>query len=80
MFANMVIPTAQNLANLETDHQAYLPLLDGMDDESLSRQMQLLVRAYDPCISCATHYHPYTALSSMCGQLLRGWQSLKIKA
>lgn len=53
--ANMVIPTAQNLANLEADLRAYLPQIEDADEETLTRQMEMLVRAYDPCISCSTH-------------------------
>lgn len=54
-WANLVIPTAQNLANLEADLNAYLPALESSDEQSLTRQLAMMVRAYDPCISCATH-------------------------
>ncbi|MBM9604690.1 Ni/Fe hydrogenase subunit alpha [Desulfopila inferna] len=53
--ANMVIPTAQNLANLEADLNALLPSLAGLDKESTGRQLEMLARAYDPCISCSSH-------------------------
>lgn len=53
--ANMVIPTAQNLANLEADMRAYIPAIAGKSHETIVHQMEMLVRAYDPCISCATH-------------------------
>lgn len=53
--ADCLIPTAQNLASIETDLQQLIPgLLDG-DREVLREQAEKLVRAYDPCISCATH-------------------------
>ncbi len=53
--ANMVIPTAQNLANLEADLNALLPSLAGLDKESTGRHLEMLARAYDPCISCSSH-------------------------
>ncbi len=53
--ANMVIPTAQNLANLEADLRAYVPTIAGSETDRLTHQMEILVRAYDPCISCSTH-------------------------
>ncbi|MFO7965367.1 MAG: Ni/Fe hydrogenase subunit alpha [Desulfobacterales bacterium] len=53
--ANMVIPTAQNLANLEADLKAWLPELENTDEQGVTRNLEMLVRAYDPCISCSTH-------------------------
>jgi sulfhydrogenase subunit alpha len=53
--ANMVIPTAQNLANLEADMRAYVPGVVEQSEESITHQLEILARAYDPCISCSTH-------------------------
>ncbi|MHB8766233.1 MAG: Ni/Fe hydrogenase subunit alpha [Deferrisomatales bacterium] len=53
--ADCVIPTAQNLANLEADLKALVPLLAGDSPDDLTRRLEMLLRAYDPCISCATH-------------------------
>lgn len=53
--ANMVIPTAQNLANLEADMRAYIPVIAGEPRETIVHRLEMLVRAYDPCISCSTH-------------------------
>jgi len=53
--ANLVIPTAQNLANLEKDLKICLQDLEGADEQTLTRYLEMLVRAYDPCISCSTH-------------------------
>jgi sulfhydrogenase subunit alpha len=53
--ANLVIPTAQNLANLEADMHAYVPLIVEQTEESITHQLEMLARAYDPCISCSTH-------------------------
>jgi coenzyme F420-reducing hydrogenase alpha subunit len=53
--ANHVIPTAQNLANLEADMHEFVPQIMGGDEDSVTHQLEMLVRAYDPCISCSTH-------------------------
>jgi len=53
--ANCIIPTAQNLANIEGDLQVLIPRLFPGPREELTRQAEMLIRAYDPCISCSTH-------------------------
>lgn len=53
--ANCVIPTAQNLANIEADMQALVPHLLARSPQEITLALEMLVRAYDPCISCATH-------------------------
>lgn len=53
--ADCVIPTAQNLGNIEADLRAYVPALTGAPRDELTRRLEMLVRAYDPCISCSTH-------------------------
>lgn len=50
-----LIPTAQNLANIEADLEALVPDLLERGPEELRRRAEMLVRAYDPCISCSTH-------------------------
>lgn len=53
--ANCVIPTNQNHANIEADLRALVPqILDRPQDE-IRHMSEMLVRAYDPCISCSTH-------------------------
>lgn len=53
--ANCIIPTNQNLANLHHDFQELVPqILDRPEDE-IRLTLEMLVRAYDPCISCSTH-------------------------
>jgi sulfhydrogenase subunit alpha len=53
--ANCVIPTNQNHANIQADMQALVPqILDRPQDE-IRLTLEMLVRAYDPCISCSTH-------------------------
>jgi coenzyme F420-reducing hydrogenase alpha subunit len=56
--ANCIIPTGQNHANIQADFEALLPWLlerDKTEDE-MRLAFEMLVRAYDPCISCSTHY------------------------
>jgi coenzyme F420-reducing hydrogenase alpha subunit len=50
-----VIPTGQNLANIEADMRALVPTLLGRPTEQIAHNLEMLVRAYDPCISCSTH-------------------------
>ncbi|MBF0315549.1 MAG: Ni/Fe hydrogenase subunit alpha [Oligoflexia bacterium] len=55
---NCIIPTNQNHANIQRDFDKLLPeLLDANKSEKeIELAMEMLVRAYDPCISCSTHY------------------------
>jgi len=55
MEANCIIPTGQNIANIEFDMRGILPSLLEMPDEEIAQKLKMLVRAYDPCISCSTH-------------------------
>ncbi|MCX6767730.1 MAG: Ni/Fe hydrogenase subunit alpha [Candidatus Micrarchaeota archaeon] len=54
--ADIMTPTAQNLHNIEEDLKAYLPPLAGQPDEKIALECEKLIRSYDPCISCATHF------------------------
>ena len=53
--ANCIIPTGQNLANIELDMRALVPTLLDRTQEQITHALEMLVRAYDPCISCSTH-------------------------
>jgi sulfhydrogenase subunit alpha len=55
---NCIIPTNQNHANIQKDFEALLPELLKQDksEKEIELAMEMLVRAYDPCISCSTHY------------------------
>jgi coenzyme F420-reducing hydrogenase alpha subunit len=53
--ANCIIPTGQNLANIEADMRALVPRLLGKPQDEIRLALEMLVRAYDPCISCSTH-------------------------
>ncbi len=55
--ANFVIPTGQNLEDIEKYmRRAVTEMISNeYDDEQIRKQCEIIVRAYDPCISCATH-------------------------
>ena len=56
--ANCIIPTTQNNANIHIDMGALVDQfakVDGMSNERLELLCSMLVRAYDPCISCSVH-------------------------
>jgi coenzyme F420-reducing hydrogenase alpha subunit len=55
--ANCVIPTGQNHANIHHDLQKFVTDLvsQGEGEEKIRKRAQMLVRAYDPCISCSVH-------------------------
>ena len=53
--ANCVIPTSQNLAAIEGDMRAFVPSLTGKSDAEVAHGLEMLVRAYDPCVSCSVH-------------------------
>jgi sulfhydrogenase subunit alpha len=55
-FARITPPTAQNLPRIEQDLFALVPQLVSMSQEQATLTAEHLVRAYDPCISCATHF------------------------
>ena len=53
--ADCVIPTGQNLANIEADMRALVPGLLNRTPDEITKSLEMLVRAYDPCISCSAH-------------------------
>ncbi len=54
--ANAIIPTSQNINNIERDMEAFVPkMLAAMSKDELTLHLEMLLRAYDPCISCSVH-------------------------
>ncbi|MBI4804187.1 MAG: Ni/Fe hydrogenase subunit alpha [Desulfovibrio sp.] len=53
--ADCVIPTNQNHANIQRDMEALTPGLAKLSEADIELKLSMLVRAYDPCISCSTH-------------------------
>jgi sulfhydrogenase subunit alpha len=52
---NVITPTAQNLANLEADMRKFAPTVAHLPEAEFILAIEQLVRAYDPCLSCAVH-------------------------
>lgn len=55
--ANCIIPTTQNHANIYLDLQDLVKqqVEKGAADKETAKLCEMLVRAYDPCISCSVH-------------------------
>jgi sulfhydrogenase subunit alpha len=54
--AKIVPPTSQNQGRIEEDLRFFMPrLLNGSDQEA-ALACERVIRCYDPCISCATHF------------------------
>jgi len=54
--ANCIIPTNQNHANIQHDMEELVPQILDKPQKEIELTLEMLVRAYDPCISCSTHY------------------------
>jgi coenzyme F420-reducing hydrogenase alpha subunit len=53
--ANCIIPTNQNHGNISIDMKALVPQVVNKQQKEIELTLEMLVRAYDPCISCSTH-------------------------
>ena len=54
--ARIMPPTAQNLARIEADLRQLVPQVIAKPQEEATLDCEHLIRSYDPCISCATHF------------------------
>ncbi|HII14839.1 MAG TPA: hypothetical protein HA362_00840 [Nanoarchaeota archaeon] len=56
--SEIIIPTAQNLIHMEKTMVGFVNelLRQGMGKQKISMMAERLIRAYDPCMSCATHF------------------------
>ncbi|MBI4182284.1 MAG: Ni/Fe hydrogenase subunit alpha [Candidatus Aenigmarchaeota archaeon] len=55
--ANIVVPTAQNQISIEKDIALLVQnSLEKLDKPAIEREIEKLIRAYDPCMSCASHF------------------------
>ncbi len=54
--ARIVPPTSQNLARMEADLWEFAPKMLDKPHDVATLACEHLVRSYDPCISCATHF------------------------
>jgi sulfhydrogenase subunit alpha len=54
--AQIVPPTSQNQAAIEEDLRLFAPTVLDLPHAEATLALERLVRSYDPCISCATHF------------------------
>lgn len=54
--AKIVPPTSQNQSRIEQDLRLFLPRVLDRSNEEASLACERVIRCYDPCISCATHF------------------------
>ena len=58
--AVIVPPTAQNQPAIEADLFDFVSTHLDLDDQTLGHRCEQVIRNYDPCISCATHFLRFT--------------------
>jgi coenzyme F420-reducing hydrogenase alpha subunit len=54
--ARIVPPTSQNQAAIEADLATFAPSVLDLPHDVATHRLEQLIRSYDPCISCATHF------------------------
>ena len=54
--ATIIPPTSQNQAAIEADLAGLVSSNLSLDDAALTALCEKLIRSYDPCISCSTHF------------------------
>ncbi len=70
--ARIVPPTSQNQARIEADLRASLTRF-GLDrpEQAIRLRAEMVIRNYDPCISCATHFLKLRVARDATGQTTR---------
>ena len=54
--AQIIAPTGQNQGMIEQDLSGFAPQVLSLPRTEATVRLEQLIRAYDPCISCATHF------------------------
>ena len=54
--AQIIAPTGQNQGMIEQDLTGFAPQVLALPHAEATVRLEQLIRAYDPCISCATHF------------------------
>lgn len=54
-YANIITPTVQNLTSIEKSANALLEQYSNKPKKQIERLLNMLIRAYDPCITCSVH-------------------------
>jgi sulfhydrogenase subunit alpha len=53
--ADVITPTAQNCAHVEEQFRAAVRREPDAADDDLRHRLEIIARAYDPCVSCSVH-------------------------
>ena len=53
--ADIVPPTSHNAYNIEKDLHKLIEIIQDLPIEEITLKCEMLIRAYDPCISCSAH-------------------------
>ena len=53
---DIVVPTGQNQCNIEADVARLVEELFETPRAQIELEIEKLIRAYDPCMSCASHF------------------------
>ena len=61
--ANLIIPTNMNYANIEKDLYKLVPMIMEKSEDEIRLACEMMIRAYDPCISCSTHFLNVTLIN-----------------
>ncbi|HHY34818.1 MAG TPA: Ni/Fe hydrogenase subunit alpha [Firmicutes bacterium] len=54
--ADIVSPTAHNVNNMEEDLRRFVPRVLDLPHDEATLKCEMVVRNYDPCISCSVHF------------------------
>ncbi len=52
----VIVPTGQNQINIENDLKTLIEQNIDLNQDQLEHECEKLIRAYDPCMSCASHF------------------------
>jgi coenzyme F420-reducing hydrogenase alpha subunit len=53
--ADIVPPTSHNVYNIEKDIKSFVEKILDLSIDEITLKCEMLIRAYDPCISCSVH-------------------------
>jgi coenzyme F420-reducing hydrogenase alpha subunit len=53
--ADVITPTALNAADMEARFRRAVEECPEREDAAIAKRLQMIARAYDPCISCSVH-------------------------
>ncbi len=53
---DVIVPTQQNQINIEHDIKHFVEQNLTLNKEKMALEIEKIIRAYDPCMSCATHF------------------------